>query len=163
MHKLHSHRFKHTIISKILMDMHLLMLHLLEEILRKHCMHLWKRKRSRARSCLKTKMPKCMANASFYRPKYGTIDLMTNCWVGLDLVTLFIFLSAENIIANTRIWIDSLHKSSGKLSQLSNKTRIGTFVLLESRYGLNTEQCLNCRTDSNFSVVAIIWTREWHF
>jgi len=39
MHKLHSHRFKHTIISKILMDMHLLILHLLEEILRKHCMH----------------------------------------------------------------------------------------------------------------------------
>ena len=28
---------------------------------------------------LKTKMPKYMANASFYRPKFGTIDLMTNC------------------------------------------------------------------------------------
>ena len=28
---------------------------------------------------MKTKMPKCMANASFYRPKFGTIDLMTNC------------------------------------------------------------------------------------
>jgi hypothetical protein len=28
---------------------------------------------------LKTKMPKCMANASFYRPKFETIDLMTNC------------------------------------------------------------------------------------
>ena len=28
---------------------------------------------------LKTKTPKCMANASFYRPKFGTIDLMTNC------------------------------------------------------------------------------------
>jgi hypothetical protein len=28
---------------------------------------------------LKTKMSKCMANASFYRPKFGTIDLMTNC------------------------------------------------------------------------------------
>jgi len=27
---------------------------------------------------LETKMPKCMANASFYRPKLGTIDLMTN-------------------------------------------------------------------------------------
>jgi hypothetical protein len=38
-HKLQSHRFKHIIISKILMDMHLFMLHLLEEILRKHCMH----------------------------------------------------------------------------------------------------------------------------
>ena len=23
--------------------------------------------------------PNCMANASFYRPKFGIIDLMTNC------------------------------------------------------------------------------------
>ena len=28
---------------------------------------------------LKTKMPKCMANASFYGPKFKTFDLMTNC------------------------------------------------------------------------------------
>ena len=28
---------------------------------------------------LKTKIPKCMENASFYRPKFGIIDLMTNC------------------------------------------------------------------------------------
>ena len=28
---------------------------------------------------LKTKMSKYMANASFYRPKFETIDLMTNC------------------------------------------------------------------------------------
>jgi hypothetical protein len=27
---------------------------------------------------LETKKPKCMANASFYRPKLETIDLMTN-------------------------------------------------------------------------------------
>ena len=52
-HILHSHRFKHTIISKILMDMHLLMLHLLEEILRKHCMHLWKSKRQSTLNLLK--------------------------------------------------------------------------------------------------------------
>ena len=45
MHKLHSHRFKHTIISKIFMDMHLLMLYLLKEILRKHCIHSLKSKR----------------------------------------------------------------------------------------------------------------------
>jgi hypothetical protein len=44
MHKLHSHHFKHTIIFKILMDMHLFMLPLLEEILRKHCMHSLKSK-----------------------------------------------------------------------------------------------------------------------
>ena len=53
MHKLHSHHFKHTIISKILMDMHLLMLHLLEEILRKHCMHSLKSRRQSTLNLLK--------------------------------------------------------------------------------------------------------------
>jgi hypothetical protein len=53
MHKLHSHRFKHTIISKILMDMHLLMLHLLKEILRKHCMYSLKSKRQSTLKILK--------------------------------------------------------------------------------------------------------------
>ena len=33
-----------------------------------------------------TKMPKCMAN-SFYRLKFRTIDLMTNCWVGGHILT----------------------------------------------------------------------------
>ena len=28
---------------------------------------------------LKTKMSKCIVNASFYRPKFETIDLMNNC------------------------------------------------------------------------------------
>ena len=28
---------------------------------------------------LNNQAPKCMANASFYRPKFETIDLMTNC------------------------------------------------------------------------------------
>jgi len=36
---------------------------------------------------LKTNMLKCMANASFYRPKFGTIDLKTNCLVGGHLLT----------------------------------------------------------------------------
>jgi len=53
MHKLHNHRFKHTIISKILMDMHLLMLLLLEEILRKHCMHSLKSRRQSTLNLLK--------------------------------------------------------------------------------------------------------------
>jgi hypothetical protein len=53
MHKLHSHRFKHTIIFKILMDMHLLMLHLLKEILRKHCMHSLKSRRQSTLNLLK--------------------------------------------------------------------------------------------------------------
>ena len=36
---------------------------------------------------LKTKMPKCMANAFFYRPKFKIIDLMTNCLAGGNLLT----------------------------------------------------------------------------
>jgi len=54
---------------------------------------------------LKIRMPKCMANASFYRPKFRTIDLMTllSGWSPLDLVTILIFLSPENVIANIRI------------------------------------------------------------
>ena len=28
---------------------------------------------------LNNQAPKCMVNASFYRPKFRTIDLMTNC------------------------------------------------------------------------------------
>jgi len=83
---------------------------------------------------LKTKMSKCMENASFYKLKFRTIDLMTNCWVGghlFDLVTTLIFLSEQNIIGNIRIWTDSLHESFGKLSQLSNKTRMSSFGLLE--------------------------------
>ena len=36
---------------------------------------------------LKTKMSKCMANASFCRLKFGTIDLMTNYWVSGHLLT----------------------------------------------------------------------------
>ena len=41
-----------------------------------------------------TKPPKCMANASFYRPKFGIIDLMTNCWVGGQLLTWWKSLSS---------------------------------------------------------------------
>jgi len=53
-------------------------------------------------------------------------------WVTtLDLVTILIFLSEQNIITNVRIWTDYIHTSSRKLSQLSNKKRIGAFGLLE--------------------------------
>jgi len=43
---------------------------------------------------MKTKMPKCMANASFYRPKFRTIDLMTNYWVGGHILTWWQSLSS---------------------------------------------------------------------
>jgi hypothetical protein len=53
MHKLQNHHFKRIIIFKILMDMHLLMLPLLKEILRKHCMHSLKSKRQSTLKMLK--------------------------------------------------------------------------------------------------------------
>ena len=47
------HHFKHIIIFKILMDMHLLMFAFLKEILRKHCMHSLKSKRQSTLNLLK--------------------------------------------------------------------------------------------------------------
>jgi hypothetical protein len=49
-----------------------------------------------------------------------------------DLVTTIIFLSEQNIIANIKILIDSLHEHSGHLSQLKKKkTKTSSFRLLE--------------------------------
>ena len=35
-----------------------------------------------------------MTNASFYRPKFGTIDVMTNCWMGGHILPLWQSLSS---------------------------------------------------------------------
>jgi len=80
-----------------------------------------------------TKMPKCMANASFYMPKFRTIDLMTNCWVGGHILTWWQSLSS--CLNKTSLLISDyeqiLYESSGTLSHLSNKIRIGVFGLLK--------------------------------
>jgi hypothetical protein len=55
---------------------------------------------------LKTKMPKCMANAFFYRLKFRTIDLMTNYRVSGQLLTWWLaneLFAGQNVIANIRI------------------------------------------------------------
>jgi len=52
-------------------------------------------------------------------------------WPHLDLVTILIFLSEQNIISNIRIWTDFRHESSRKLCQLSIKKQIGAFGRLE--------------------------------
>jgi hypothetical protein len=80
---------------------------------------------------MKTKMPKCMANASFYRIKFRTIDWLTNYlvggqpltwWLVIDIVGwLLTLLAGQNIIANIRIRAHSLLESYGQLSQLFNK------------------------------------------
>ena len=43
---------------------------------------------------LNNQVTKYMANASFYRPKFKIINLMTNCWVGGQLLTLWKSLSS---------------------------------------------------------------------
>jgi hypothetical protein len=43
---------------------------------------------------LNTKMPKYMANASFYRPKFRTIDLLSNWWMGGHILSWWQFLSS---------------------------------------------------------------------
>jgi len=80
---------------------------------------------------LKTKMPKCMENASFYRWKFRTIDLMTNCWMGGHI--LIWWQSLSSCLNKTSLLNSEFEqiKSSRKLSQLSNKKRIGAFGLLE--------------------------------
>ena len=43
---------------------------------------------------LNNQAPKCVENASFYRPKFRIIDLITNCWVGGQLLTWWKSLSS---------------------------------------------------------------------
>ena len=82
-----------------------------------------------------------MANASFYRLKFGTIDWLTNYLVGGQTLTwwlvfdivgwLLILLASQNVIANIRIRAYWTHESYGQLSQLSNKKNQSSFGLLE--------------------------------
>jgi hypothetical protein len=87
-------------------------------------------------------MTKYMANASFYRLKFGTIDWLTNYLVGGQPLTwwlvfnivgcwLLILLVGQNIITNIRIRAPFTHESCGQLSQLFNKKNQSSFGLLE--------------------------------
>jgi hypothetical protein len=86
-------------------------------------------------------MTKYMANASFYRLKFETIDWLTNYlvggqpliwWLVIDIVGwLLILLAGQNIIANIRIRAHCSYQSCGKLSQISNKKNQSSFGLLE--------------------------------
>jgi hypothetical protein len=55
------------------------------------------------------------------------VEWVATSWLGNNPY----FLSVENVIPNIKIWTDSPHESSGKLSQLSNKTRMKSFGLLK--------------------------------
>ena len=82
---------------------------------------------------LKTKMPKYMANASFYRPKFGTIDLMTNCWVGGHILTwwhsLSSFLNKTSLLTSEFEHIVFMKVLRNCLS--FSKKKIGAFGLLK--------------------------------
>jgi hypothetical protein len=61
-----------------------------------------------------------MANASFYRLKYKTINIVANYWFG----------GLTNVIDNIIIWTNSLYENCRYLFKLSNPKRMGLFELL---------------------------------
>ena len=111
---------------------------------------------------LKIKMPKCMAHTFFYRPKFRTIDLMTNCWVDGHILTWWQSLSS---CLNKTSLLTSEFEKIVPMKVLGNclifptKKESCAFGLLELEIWV--EQCLGCRTDSSFSFDAKIWTSKW--
>ena len=70
-----------------------------------------------------TKMPKFMANTSFYRPKFESIDLMTNYWVGDHILTWWQSLSS--CLNKTSFEFEPLMKVLGNcLSFLGKKIKV---------------------------------------
>jgi len=78
--------------------------------------------------------PKCMANASFYRPKFRTIDLMTNCWVGDQLLTWWQSLSSclnKTVLLTSEFKQTWIMKVLGNCLSFSRKKKLRSFGLLE--------------------------------
>jgi len=83
---------------------------------------------------LNNQAPKCMANASFNRPKFGTIDLMTNCWVGGQLLTWWKFLSSclnKSSSLTSEFEPTLLMKVLGNCLSFPGKNKLRSFGLLE--------------------------------
>jgi hypothetical protein len=83
----------------------------------------------RSRSC-----SSCMANASFYRLKFRTIDFMTNHWVGSPFLTWWLAIdlfTGQKVTANIRIWIDSLMKVMRICLSFPIKKWMSSFGLLK--------------------------------
>jgi len=76
-----------------------------------------------------------MANASLYRPKFGAIDLMTNCWVGGHILTWWQSLSSclnkTSLLTSEFEQIVRMKVLGNCLSFPTKKKRIGAFGLLE--------------------------------
>ena len=68
---------------------------------------------------LNNQVTKYMANASFYRPKFKIINLMTNCWVGGQLLTLWKSLSS---------FLNKMKLLASELGPLENMKVVGNWV-----------------------------------
>ena len=71
-----------------------------------------------------TKPTKCVSNASFYRPKFRIIDLMTNCWVGGQLLTWWKSLSS---------CLNKTKMLSSELGPLVNMKVVGNWLSFPER------------------------------
>ena len=77
---------------------------------------------------------KCMANASFDRPKFKTIDLMTNCWVGGQLLTWWKSLSFclnKTSLLTSELEPTILMKVVGNCLSFPGINKLRSFGLLE--------------------------------
>ena len=87
---------------------------------------------------------KYMANASFYRPKFRIIYLMTNYWVRDQLLTLWKSLSSclnkPKMLPSEMGPLENM-KVVGNWLSFPGKKSIGHLDFYNSRYGPNTEQC----------------------
>ena len=83
---------------------------------------------------LNNQAPKYMANASIYRPKFGIIDLMNNCWVGGQLLIWWKSLSSclnKTKMLPSELGPDVQMKVLGNSLIFSGKKKMRSFGLLE--------------------------------
>ena len=98
---------------------------------------------------LKTKMPKCMINASFHRLKFRPIDLMINKRVDGQPLTC----KAKMSLLTSEFELIFCIKVLGICLIFPTKQEWAHLDFYNSRYISNTEQCLGRKTDSDFSFV----------
>ena len=66
--------------------------------------------------------------------------------------------SINNKLMKTKLKNYKKYKEREQEQVLDLNNQVAKCMANASFYRPNTEQCLGCRTDSNFSVVAMIWT-----
>ena len=94
---------------------------------------------------LNNQAPKYMANASFYRPKFGIIDFMNNCWVGGQLLTWWKSLSS---------CLNKTKMLPSELGPLENMKVVGNWL---SFSGKKMEVIWTSRTPDMGQTLNIVW------